>query len=55
MQSPDLLAVEPAEGSRRVVRAESEGRKAEEALAQELVERARTEGVDLVGPGGFSG
>jgi hypothetical protein len=24
----------------------------DEALAQELVERARTEGVELVGPGG---
>jgi putative transposase len=33
---------------------ESEGeRAAEEALAQELVARARTEGVELVGPGGL--
>jgi putative transposase len=30
-----------------------EGRAADEALAQELVERARSEGVELVGPGGL--
>ena len=28
-------------------------RPVEEALAEELVERARTEGVELVGPGGL--
>jgi putative transposase len=32
---------------------ESSGRAVEEALAQELVERARSEGVELVGPGGL--
>jgi transposase-like protein len=32
---------------------EGEGRTADETLAQELVERARSEGVDLVGPGGL--
>lgn len=32
---------------------ESDGRTAEEGLAQELVERARSEGVELVGPGGL--
>jgi hypothetical protein len=33
--------------------AESAEPTVDEALAQELVERARTEGVDLVGPGGL--
>ncbi len=33
--------------------AESAERTVDEALAQELVERARTEGVELVGPGGL--
>ena len=32
---------------------EDAGRAVEEALAQELVERARSEGVELVGPGGL--
>ena len=32
---------------------EGEGRAVDEALAQELVERARSEGVELVGPGGL--
>jgi transposase-like protein len=32
---------------------EADGRSAEEALAEELVERARSEGVELVGPGGL--
>jgi putative transposase len=32
---------------------ESRGRAVDEALAQELVERARSEGVELVGPGGL--
>jgi len=32
---------------------EGEGRTADETLALELVERARSEGVDLVGPGGL--
>jgi len=32
---------------------ESAGRTVDETLAQELVERARTEGVELVGPGGL--
>ena len=32
---------------------ESEARTVDEALAQELVERARSEGVELVGPGGL--
>jgi transposase-like protein len=32
---------------------ESEGRSADEALAQDLVERARAEGASLVGPGGL--
>src|SRR5712691_8896239 len=32
---------------------ESAGRTVDEALAQELVERARSEGVELVGPGGL--
>src|SRR4051794_3848535 len=31
----------------------SGGRPVDEALAQELVERARSEGVELVGPGGL--
>jgi transposase-like protein len=31
----------------------AEGRTVEESLAQELVERARSEGVELVGPGGL--
>src|SRR5712691_12849231 len=33
--------------------AESAERTVDEALAQELVERARSEGVELVGPGGL--
>jgi putative transposase len=33
--------------------AENAGRAVEDALAQELVERARSEGVELVGPGGL--
>jgi putative transposase len=32
---------------------EGGGRSVDEALAQELVERARSEGVELVGPGGL--
>jgi putative transposase len=32
---------------------ENETRRADETLAQELVERARTEGVELVEPGGL--
>ena len=32
---------------------ESGGRPVDEALAQELVDRARSEGVELVGPGGL--
>src|SRR5436305_5319449 len=32
---------------------EGEGRAVDEALAQELVERSRREGVELVGPGGL--
>lgn len=35
------------------VEAGSAERTVNEALAQELVERARTEGVELVGPGGL--
>src|SRR4249920_198804 len=36
-----------------LVAEESETRMVDEALAQELVERARSEGVELIGPGGL--
>jgi hypothetical protein len=41
----DLTAPPPEE--------EGGGRAVDEALAQDLVERARSEGVELVGPGGL--
>ena len=57
---PRFGALNPSESARAVVSGltsplggESSGGAVDEALAQELVERARSEGVGLVGPGGL--